>query len=75
MEVRWSIADAARAWSVSYTVARKYVLQGRVKAEKVGVMWIILESEKPAPVDHLTPEQRAVWAPRKKTALEEEGTP
>lgn len=68
-----SIREAAKKWGVSYTVVRKWVLQGRVTAERVGNQWIITQVTRPPALPHgsLSPEQRKVWAwkpPTKKAA-------
>jgi len=61
--VRLTLREAAAAWGVSYTTVRKWVRQGRVKAEKVGRDWWILQTARPArlPRGGLTDAQRAGW--------------
>lgn len=64
-----TIAQAAAKWGVSPTVVRKWIHQGRVKAERAGRTWLVLDTDRPTPLgpgERLTPDQRAGWQYGKK---------
>jgi len=63
--VRMTMYEAAEKWGVSYTVIRKWIKQGRVKAEKFGRAVVILQEDRPPALKpgSLTLEQRMAWNP------------
>lgn len=62
---RMTTYEAAEKWGVSYTVVRKWIAQGRVKAEKFGHVVVVLQEDRPPKLKSggLSPEQRAAWNP------------
>jgi len=73
--VSLTVSEAAALWGVSYTVVRKWIAQKRVRAEKHGRDWWILQRERPEKLTRggLTDEQRAAWNTGAKKDGAEEG--
>lgn len=61
--VIWTMREAAKRWDVSRAQVQKWRDQKRIKAERHGATWIIIDDVRPKPAKRgdLTPEQRAVY--------------